>query len=43
MRLAGVVQRNDHYGDAGGTLKAFSVMNAKFSTAPTSQCTISFA
>jgi hypothetical protein len=32
-----------YYGDAGGTLKAFSVMNAKLSTAPTSQSAISFA
>ena len=32
-----------YYGDAGGTLKAFGVVNAKLSTAPTSQSTISFA
>jgi predicted small lipoprotein YifL len=32
-----------YYGDAGGTLKAFSVTNAKLSTAPTSQSAISFA
>jgi hypothetical protein len=32
-----------YYGDAGGTLKAFSVMNAKLSTAPTSQSATSFA
>jgi len=31
-----------YYGDAGGTLKAFSVTNAKLSTAPTSQTAISF-
>ena len=31
-----------YYGDAGGTLKAFAVVNAKLSTAPTSQSTISF-
>jgi PQQ enzyme repeat len=32
-----------YYGDAGGTLKAFSVTNAKLSTAPTSESAISFA
>ena len=32
-----------YYGDAGGTLKAFSVVNAKLSTAPTSQSAIAFA
>jgi hypothetical protein len=32
-----------YYGDAGGTLKAFSVINAKLSTAPTSQSAVSFA
>jgi hypothetical protein len=32
-----------YYGDAGGTLKAFSVTNAKLSAAPTSQSAISFA
>ena len=32
-----------YYGDSGGTLKAFSVMNAKLSTAPTSQSAIVFA
>jgi outer membrane protein assembly factor BamB len=32
-----------YYGDSGGTLKAFSVTNAKLSTAPTSQTAISFA
>ena len=32
-----------YYGDSGGTLKAFSVMNAKLSAAPTSQSAISFA
>jgi hypothetical protein len=32
-----------YYGDAGGTLKAFTVTNAKLSTAPTSQSAISFA
>jgi hypothetical protein len=32
-----------YYGDSGGTLKAFSVMNARLSTAPTSQSAITFA
>jgi hypothetical protein len=32
-----------YYGDSGGTLKAFSVTNAKLSTAPTSQSAITFA
>jgi hypothetical protein len=32
-----------YYGDSGGTLKAFSVMNVRLSTAPTSQSAISFA
>ncbi|HTB66319.1 MAG TPA: PQQ-binding-like beta-propeller repeat protein [Steroidobacteraceae bacterium] len=32
-----------YYGDSGGTLKAFSVTNAKLSTAPTSQSAASFA
>jgi outer membrane protein assembly factor BamB len=32
-----------YYGDAGGTLKAFSVTNAKLSAAPTSQSAIVFA
>jgi len=32
-----------YYGDAGGTLKAFSVTNAKLSAAPTSQSAITFA
>jgi outer membrane protein assembly factor BamB len=32
-----------YYGDSGGTLKAFSVTDAKLSTAPTSQSAISFA
>jgi hypothetical protein len=32
-----------YYGDAGGTLKAYSVTNAKLSTTPTSQTAISFA
>jgi hypothetical protein len=34
---------NIYYGDSGGTLKAFSVTNAKLSTAPTSQTAITFA
>jgi hypothetical protein len=34
---------NIYYGDAGGTLKAFSVTNAKLSTTPTSQSAITFA
>jgi hypothetical protein len=34
---------NIYYGDAGGTLKAFAVANAKLSTAPTSQTAITFA
>lgn len=34
---------NIYYGDSGGTLKAFSVTNAKLSTAPTSQSAITFA
>jgi glucose dehydrogenase len=34
---------NLYYGDAGGTLKAFSITNAKLSTAPTSQTAITFA
>jgi hypothetical protein len=34
---------NIYYGDAGGTLKAFSVTNAKLSTTPTSQSAIAFA
>lgn len=34
---------NIYYGDAGGTLKAYSVTNAKLSTSPTSQSAISFA
>lgn len=33
---------NIYYGDAGGTLKAFSVTNAKLSTTPTSQSAITF-
>ena len=32
-----------YYGDAGGTLKAFSVTNAKLSATPTSQSAITFA
>jgi PQQ enzyme repeat len=32
-----------YYGDSGGTLKAFSVANAKLSTAPTSQSAATFA
>jgi PQQ enzyme repeat len=32
-----------YYGDAGGTLKAFGVTNAKLSTAPLSQTAIAFA
>jgi hypothetical protein len=32
-----------YYGDAGGTLKAFSVTNAKLSSAPTSQSAATFA
>ena len=32
-----------YYGDAGGTLKAFSLTNAKLSAAPTSQSAVSFA
>jgi hypothetical protein len=34
---------NIYYGDAGGTLKAFSVTNAKLATTPTSQSAITFA
>jgi hypothetical protein len=34
---------NIYYGDAGGTLKAFSVTNAKLSATPTSQSAIAFA
>ena len=34
---------NIYYGDSGGTLKAFSVTNAKLSTAPTSQSATFFA
>jgi hypothetical protein len=34
---------NVYYGDAGGTLKAFSVANAKLSTTPTSQSAVTFA
>jgi hypothetical protein len=34
---------NIYYGDAGGTLKAYSVTNAKLSGAPTSQSAITFA
>jgi outer membrane protein assembly factor BamB len=34
---------NIYYGDAGGTLKAFSVVNAKLSAAPTSQTAVLFA
>jgi hypothetical protein len=34
---------NIYYGDAGGTLKAFSVTNAKLSATPTSQSAITFA
>jgi hypothetical protein len=33
---------NVYYGDAGGTLKAFSVANAKLSTTPTSQSVVTF-
>jgi hypothetical protein len=33
---------NIYYGDSGGTLKAFSVTNAKLSTTPTSQSAIAF-
>ena len=32
-----------YYGDAGGTLKAYGVSNAKLSTSPTSQTAITFA
>jgi hypothetical protein len=32
-----------YYGDAGGSLKAYSVTNAKLSTTPTSQTAITFA
>jgi outer membrane protein assembly factor BamB len=32
-----------YYGDSGGTLKAFTVTNAKLSSAPTSQSTATFA
>jgi hypothetical protein len=34
---------NIYYGDAGGTLKAYSVTSAKLSTSPTSQTAIVFA
>jgi hypothetical protein len=34
---------NIYYGDAGGTLKAFAVTNAKLSAAPTSQTAVAFA
>jgi PQQ enzyme repeat/Immunoglobulin I-set domain len=34
---------NIYYGDAGGTLKAFSVTNAKLSATPTSQSAVIFA
>jgi outer membrane protein assembly factor BamB len=34
---------NVYYGDAGGTLKAFSVTNAKLSMTPTSQSAVAFA
>jgi hypothetical protein len=34
---------NVYYGDAGGTLKAFSIANARLSTSPTSQSAIKFA
>jgi hypothetical protein len=34
---------NLYYGDAGGTLKAFSITNAMLSTTPTSQTAVSFA
>jgi outer membrane protein assembly factor BamB len=33
---------NVYYNDSGGTLKAFSIANAKLSTAPTSQTAITF-